>query len=354
MEKAMKYLAFINCSKRLFSFSFTLLFSTFVWLFFLLPSLADTPQFSKPVDCIPGEECIIQQYVDLDPSSATLDYKCAQQTYNGHKGTDFRLVNARVYQRGIDVIASAPGTILRVRDGVADRLIRTNADRALVRGKECGNGLVIDHGNGWESQYCHLKKDSLLVRSGQTVSRGETLGLVGLSGKTQMPHVHLTIRHDGAVVDPFTGGKVGSSVGETSCNNSGNSLWDYETLRAFPYTASHIMEVGFTSRVLKSGTREIYTNQTSLTSYSDKLILFVRVANFLKGDQIKLLLTGPAGFKAEHLAGPLKRNKARFKAVTGKKRRANTWAKGTYVGMVTILRENEIIHTKEISLELTE
>lgn len=350
----MKNLAFLNCSKRLFSLSFTLLFSIFVWLFFLFPSFADTPQFSKPVDCIPSEECIIQQYVDIDPSSATLDYKCAQQTYDGHKGTDFRLVNARIYQRGIDVIASAPGTVLRVRDGVTDRLIRTNADRALVRGKECGNGLVIDHGNGWESQYCHLKKDSVVVHSGQTVSRGETLGLVGLSGKTQMPHVHLTIRHKGVVVDPFTGGKVGSPTEETSCNSSGNSLWDYETLNAFPHTSSQIMEVGFTSRVLKNGMREIYTDQTPLTSNSDKLVLFARIANFLKGDQLKLFLTGPAGFKAEHLIGPLKRNKARFKAVTGKKRRAKSWSKGTYVGVVTILRDNEIIHKKEITLELTE
>ena len=349
----MKYLAFFDYSKRLFAPSLTLLFSILVWLFFLLPSLADTPQFSKPVDCIPGEECIIQQYVDLDPSSATLDYKCAQQTYNGHKGTDFRLVNARVYQRGIDVIASAPGTVLRVRDDITDRLIRTNADRALVRGKECGNGLVIDHGNGWESQYCHLKKGSLVVQSGQTVSRGETLGLVGLSGRTGMPHVHITIRHKGAVVDPFTGGKVGSSAMENSCNNTGNSLWDYETLRAFPYASSQIMEVGFSSNILKLGEREIYYDEAPLTPFSDKLVIYARVANFLKGDQLRLFLTGPGGFRTEHLIGPLKKNKARYKAVLGKRRRLDAWPLGIYEGVVTILRKTKIIRKKEVTLELT-
>lgn len=349
----MKNLTFFNYSKRLFSLSFTLLFSFFVWLFFLLPSFADTPQFSKPIDCIPNEECIIQQYVDVDPSTTTQDYHCGDQTYDGHKGTDFRLVNAKVYEKGIDVIASAPGTVLRVRDGVTDRLIRTNADRALVRGKECGNGLVIDHGNGWESQYCHLKKDSLVVQSGQTVARGETLGLVGLSGRTGMPHVHLTIRHEGVVVDPFTGAKVGSPTSENSCKLQENSLWDEETLRAFPYKTSHIMEVGFSSQVLKIGEREVYYDQGRLTRYSDKLVLYARVANFLKGDQLRLFLSGPGGFRTENLAGPLKRNKARYRAVTGKRRRLDTWPLGTYEGVVTIMRKTKIIRKKEITLELT-
>ncbi len=349
----MKNSLVFNYSMRLFSVSFTFLFSIVAWLFSLSLVFAETPQFSKPADCIPGEECIIQQYVDIAPSAATQDYHCGDQTYDGHKGTDFRLVNAKVYEKGVDVIASAPGTVLKVRDGVVDRLIRTNADRALTKGKECGNGLVIDHGNGWQSKYCHLKNNSLVVSPGQTVSRGEKLGLIGLSGRTGMPHVHLTIRHEGNVVDPFTGRKVGSPITESSCKIQDNNLWDEETLRAFPYTSSYIMEVGFSSKVLKVGAREIYYEQAPLTRYSDKLVIFARVANFLKGDQLRLFLTGPGGFRTENLIGPLKRNKARYRAVTGKRRRLDTWPLGTYEGVVTIIRKTKIIRKKEITLELT-
>ena len=47
------------------------------------------------------------------------------------------------------------------------------------------------------------KKDSIVVKKGQRVAMGAILGQVGLSGKTQFPHVHLSVRHNGTVVDPF-------------------------------------------------------------------------------------------------------------------------------------------------------
>lgn len=345
----------ISLPRSFFCLTYPLLslFLGYIACFFsLTPAIAETPIFSKPVNCIADKECIIQQYVDLNPSSATLDYKCGQQTYDGHKGTDFRLVNARIYEKGVEVIASAPGTVLRVRDGIADKIMKSKTDRAEVEGKECGNGVVISHGNGWESQYCHLKKNSLTVQPGQTVSRGEQLGLIGLSGKTQMPHVHLTIRHNGIIVDPFSGVRLSSKKNIHSCEIQANPLMDDETLRSFPYQSSHIMEVGFTSRVLKTGERETQYDREPLTPLSDKLLIYARVANFLKGDRIKLFLVGPDGFKIEQFFGPLERNKARYVAFSGKKRRLEKWPSGTYEGVVTILRKTKIIHKREIVLNL--
>lgn len=315
-------------------------------------AFADPPQFSKPVDCIPGVECIIQQYVDLDPSSNTKDFRCGDQTYNGHKGTDFRLMNAKTYERGVQVIASAAGTVLRIRDGIEDRQVRNASDRAIVKDMKCGNGLVIDHGEGWESQYCHLRKGSLTVQKGQSIAKGSPLGIIGLSGFTQMPHLHISIRHEGKVVDPYSGFKIGDSNNIYRCEDRGEPLWDDETLRSFSYASSQILEVGFTALLLAIGEREALTEPEKITSSSDKLVLFVRVLNFLKGDQIRFMLTGPDGFRVENIVGPLKRNKARYVSYVGKKRRLNLWPKGTYEGIVTTIRKGKTIDRKVVSIDL--
>ena len=79
--------------------------------------------------------------------------------------------------------------------------LKENAE--LLKGRECGNGVVLRHKGGWETQYCHLKQGSVLVKSGQEVWAGQELGFVGQSGKAAFPHVHLSVRKDGKVVDPF-------------------------------------------------------------------------------------------------------------------------------------------------------
>ena len=120
---------------------------------------------------------------DLDPSSQTKDFHCGKSTYDGHKGTDFRITNAKAYHQGIDVIAVADGTVLRARDGIRDKLMVSARDSLAVKGKECGNGLVIDHGDGWQSQYCHLKRGSLRGKSGQKFYVETSWGLLGFLAK---------------------------------------------------------------------------------------------------------------------------------------------------------------------------
>ncbi len=170
--------------------------------------------FSLPVMCALRRDCWTLNYPDMAEDSRVLDPACGARSYDGHKGTDFAIRDTVAMRRGVNVIASASGTVLRVRDGVADRRLRTANDRSRVAGRECGNGLVIDHGSGWETQYCHLRRRSVVVRPGQTVRRGQQLGKVGLSGRTKFPHVHLSIRHDGRVLDPATGRSVGSGCRE--------------------------------------------------------------------------------------------------------------------------------------------
>jgi len=328
------------------------LFFTIVCFLSLITSAAhaEPPLFSAPLDCVAGEECLIQQYVDLDPSDKFKDFSCGLASYDGHKGTDFRLLNARLYHKGVFVIASAPGTVLRLRDGVRDKRIVTKADLENVKNKECGNGVVIDHGQGFVGQYCHLKRGSIQVKPGQKIARGDKIGLVGLSGKTQMPHVHLTLRYKGKVVDPF----VGVLPNKNSCGMGNAPLWTEKVLSDFPYQTSQILEAGFTSHHFQSGQREAVIFDDQVGPSSSKLLFFVRLMNFQKGDVLSLTITDPQGsvFATQKYQAP-NRNKARYMGFVGKKRRAGqAWALGRYVGKVIVSRGGVVLRQRAVRFEL--
>lgn len=64
-----------------------------------------------------------------------------------------------------------------------------------------GNTVVIDHGLGLFSTFAHLS--AINVREGAQVNRGETLGLVGATGRVTGPHLHWAVRVNEARVDPL-------------------------------------------------------------------------------------------------------------------------------------------------------
>ena len=121
-----------------------------------------------PVACEIGETCAIQHYVDRDPGPDALDYRCGHQTYDGHDGIDIRIPTLRDMTAGVAVLAAADGTVARTRDEIPDVMF-DEANAAAVADRECGNGVVIEHGDGWVTQYCHLKRGSIRVAPGETV-----------------------------------------------------------------------------------------------------------------------------------------------------------------------------------------
>ena len=58
--------------------------------------------------------------MDHDPSSGASDMRCGPLTYDGHTGTDFANCDPRTQPDGMNVIASATGTIKALRDGIPD------------------------------------------------------------------------------------------------------------------------------------------------------------------------------------------------------------------------------------------
>lgn len=312
--------------------------------------------FSAPVDCEAGRTCVIQQYVDVDGGAGWRDYRCGKASYDGHKGTDFRIMTAAAYQRGVRVVAAAAGRVLRVRNDAPDRLIKSAGDRARVRRAECGNGLVIDHGGGMVSQYCHLRQGSLAVRPGERVERGAALGVIGLSGMTQMPHLHISFRHRGEVVDPYLGlGRDGASGGASrlSCGASGAApLWREDVLQDFPYRSSRLIEAGFIEAPIKAGAREVEAAGGRVDKRSPNLILFARVINFRVGDRLEMMVEGPQGFIVSRRYGPVSRQKARYLGLVGKRRRGAGWPAGVYRGIVKVMRDGRVHEERRVSLAI--
>ena len=63
------------------------------------------PVLSLPIACEIGAACIVQNYVDRDPGPAARDYHCGFLTYDGHKGTDIRVIDRARYKEGVAVVA---------------------------------------------------------------------------------------------------------------------------------------------------------------------------------------------------------------------------------------------------------
>lgn len=82
--------------------------------------------------------------------------------------------------------------------------IRTTGD-ALVKKSAYNKGLgyyiVLSHGNGYETMYAHLYKR--LVKKGDRVKRGQTIGLVGNTGRSTGSHLHYEVRRYGKAINPM-------------------------------------------------------------------------------------------------------------------------------------------------------
>ena len=60
--------------------------------------------------------------------------------------------------------------------------------------------MIIEHGDGVETRYAHLRK--MLVKVGDEVVQGQTIGQVGSTGRSTGPHLHFEVLKDGEVVNP--------------------------------------------------------------------------------------------------------------------------------------------------------
>lgn len=307
------------------------------------------PELSLPIACEPHKTCFIQSYVDLDPGPGVRDYACGTATYEKHTGVDFRILSAEAAKASVPVLASADGVVKGVRDGVTD-IFAKDAKGDDIKGRECGNGVVLDHGAGWETQYCHMKQGSVRVAKGQSVKRGDRLGDVGYSGLADFAHVHLSVRHNDAVVDPFLPDAID---GACQRDAKGPGMWQPAAAASFPYKSGEIIASGFAGDAPDhAGLEADHTRVAALTPTSPALLFYGRFINLAAGDRVRLIVNGPGGTLVEQLSQPIDRNKASFTSYAGKKRKETPWPSGRYEGRVEIVREGAVVAASVSTLDL--
>jgi hypothetical protein len=272
--------------------------------------------------------------VDLDASGEAKDYRCGTLTYDGHNGTDFRVPTLAAQRAGVDVLAAADGRVLRRRDGMADVSIRVSG-REKVAGSECGNGVVIAHGDGYETQYCHMAQGSIRVKPGDEVRAGQPIGRVGMSGLTEFPHLHFVVRRNGRVVDPYApDAKPGQCPGGTG------SLWAESLRQTMAYRPYAVVNAGFAAGpVTMEGIEEGTAAVQALDAGAAALVAFVRAVGLQAGDHQTLALSGPDGRVLQTgEVPPLDRHKAQYMMAVGLRRPEAGWPAGRYEATYTVRR----------------
>jgi murein DD-endopeptidase MepM/ murein hydrolase activator NlpD len=109
----------------------------------------------------------------------------------GYRSDPF--TKARKFHRGMDFTAPRGTPVYATGNGIVKR-----ADR---RSSGYGRHVRINHGFGYISLYAHLYK--YVVKRGQKVKRGDLIGFVGSTGRSQAPHLHYEIIKDGKRVNPL-------------------------------------------------------------------------------------------------------------------------------------------------------
>ena len=109
----------------------------------------------------------------------------------GYRSDPFTKV--RKFHEGMDFSARTGTPIYATGDGVIARADNTASGY--------GNHIVIRHGFGYETLYGHLSKYN--CRTGQTVKRGDVIGYVGSTGRSEAPHLHYEVHKGGEVVNPL-------------------------------------------------------------------------------------------------------------------------------------------------------
>lgn len=304
--------------------------------------VAYAAELRLPAACDLGKDCFVQQFPDMDSGSGVEDPYCGMASYDGHTGTDLRVLSMKDVARGVPVVSMSDGRVLRIRDGEPDRLVSSPDDKAAVSSRECGNGAVIRHSDGIEAQYCHLKQGSLTVEPGEHVAKGDRIGEIGASGLAQFPHVHVTLRRDGQTLDPFTGRPLGSGCHRSS--EPSQPLFSKELLDRIGKGETQLMSFGIAGSVVQHEELVVSGPPPLPDSSSPALVAWAWLQNLREGDRIAIELSrAEAETLAAGTTAPMERSKAIYSAYVGKR---GVPAAGEYLVSVTLLRNGAPVFTK--------
>jgi hypothetical protein len=186
------------------------------------------------------------------------------------------------------------------------------------------------------------------VKVGQPVKAGEPLGRVGLSGKTEFPHLHMTVRHAGKVVDPFGPADPAAE----RCGGGGGGMWTPAARAALAYKAGTILNAGFAGQPLTMAAIE-QGGVAAPGVGSPAVVAYMRAIGLEQGDVMEMTVKGPQGL----VLGPerltkLDRDKAQAFAMLGRKRPAAGWPRGRYSADLRVLRAGKPVAVRQVAVTL--
>ncbi len=324
-----------------------------------IPAWAAPPSLQWPGDCRLGEDCWVVHYVDTDPGPAAQDFHCGTLTYNAHKGTDVGIRDRAAMFRPVPVLAAAAGVVAGLRDTAPDHPgDQASIKAAMDKGEECGNGVLVRHDDGWSTQYCHLKSGSIRVAKGQVVRAGTVLGHVGNSGAASFPHLHLTVRLNKTVIDPFTGLVI---MGQGCEVRATGSLWSAAVQASLPVRdAPMLFGACFRSTAPRyDALLQDMGSPASLEAEGSGLVLWAVAYGLRTGDVLVFKITDPDGniFASSRFEQP--KTQIRWMRFSGRSNKNGILRLGIYQGLVEIIRSGgngrpPLVIERRVSVELLE
>ena len=112
---------------------------------------------------------------------------------SGFGWRDHPIYHIPKFHKGIDFTAPKGTPIQATGNGVVKAVI--------IKKRGYGKHVIIDHGYGYETLYGHMSK--ILVKKGQKVVRGQTIGYVGSTGSSTAPHCHYEVHYKGKAINPI-------------------------------------------------------------------------------------------------------------------------------------------------------
>ena len=232
------------------------------------------------------------------------------------------------------MIAAAAGEVIVADDGIEDRLMQDTGPGKTPRERN-GNRVAIHHGDGWVTTYAHLMKGTLAVKVGERVARGQKLGLIGLSGNSDFPHVHFAVSHGNQVLDPFT-----TQAPDSGCGRPGASLWSAAAQAQLAYSSGGLLSAGFLGH--QPSHREVMdgiSNAARLSDASPVLIFYASAWGLQEGDTQTMAILDPDGKVFVEKTEAVERNRATTSRWIGRRLRGQAWPAGTYRGIYRVERK---------------
>ena len=249
------------------------------------------PSLALPIDCEIGKACVVQNYLDHDPGPGARDYRCGWLSYDGHKGTDIRVIDAAALKQGV------------------------------------------------------------AVHAGETVIAGQKLGLVGLSGNTEFAHLHFELRHERQAVDPFASSAVGEACQSGGQPLWAQSALD---ALAYVETGVLDAGIAAAPPTVGDGSVDRDRTESFIFA-SAAAVFWVQLYGVQANDLEELRLVAPDGRVLAARRGPIARNRAQWLAYAGVRRGNTGWIAGSYRGEYALYRgaqrQRIISLVREIRLE---